>query len=540
MAINEALELGRRSFADQAWGAASAHLSAADEAEPLALDDLERLATAAYMAGEHVRCANAWTRAHQAAIKADDLRRAARCAFWQACGLFFRNELAPGMGWVTRGRRVLEEFSKECPEKAWLLSLTAFPLIVEGRGEEAIAHLKEAFELAERSGDAEVRAYVRLEYGPALVEHGQTAEGLALLDELMVAVTAGEVSPTISGIAYCQVVGTCRAIFDWRRAREWTEAFMRWCESQSGLATYQGNCLLDRCQVLQLQGAWREALEAAQEACEVLVTNDPDMVGSAHYQVGEIQRLRGNLDQAEESYRRASLAGRDPEPGMSLLRLAQGRGEAAAAAIMRARDEAQDPLTRCKILPAFVEIMLATSDIDAARVAAEELASIANEQRAPFLQALAAHTCGEVLLAQGDHKGALNALRDAQKRWNTVEAPYEAARVRILMAQTLEALGDADGAALEREGGRWALEQLGAAPGLHQLRGATPAAPNGLTAREREVLSHLVAGKTNRQISDELVISEHTVARHVQNIFAKIGVSSRSAAISYAFEHNLV
>jgi ATP/maltotriose-dependent transcriptional regulator MalT len=304
---------------------------------------------------------------------------------------------------------------------------------------------------------------------------------------------------------------------------------------------YYGNCLLDRCQLLQLQGAWPEAMDVAERACEVLADHHPETAGSARYQMAEIQRLRGNLAEAEESYRRASQAGRDPEPGMSLLRLAQGRPDSAAGAIKRALDEAEGPMDRCRVLPSFVEIMLATGDLESARAGADELAAIAAEQQAPFFWALAAHRCGAVMLAQEDYRGALNQLRDASKRWQEIGAPYEAACVRILIAQAMQALGDDEGAALELDGARWALRQLGAERDVPGLRDASEiSAVAGLTARECEVLALLAAGKTNKQISSDLTISEHTVARHLQNIFAKLGVSSRTGAIAFAFENNLV
>ena len=384
--------------------------------------------------------------------------------------------------------------------------------------------------------------FARLCRGYALILQGRVAEGMALLDEAMVSVTADEVAPILAGIAYCQVIALCQAVFDLRRAREWTDALTRWCDSQPDLVPFRGNCLVHRCEIFQLQGAWTEAFDSARRACELLAGPPAwDVLGSAYYQLAEIQRLRGELAEAEDSYRQASQAGRDPEPGLSLLRLAQGRVDVALPAIRRALDEAEDPLARARLLPACVEIMLEAEDVAAARAAADELSEIAAQFAAPYLNALATEASGAVLLAEGDPRAALAKLRAAHRSWRDLEAPHQAARVRLLIAVACRELRDGASAELEFEAARSALEELGAASELERLaRVSGSPRPGGLSRRECEVLTLVAAGKTNRAIATELFISEKTVARHVSNIFTKLGLSSRSEATAYAYKHRLV
>jgi ATP/maltotriose-dependent transcriptional regulator MalT len=541
MAVADGEGHARGSFEGPKWGDAFAELSAAHREGQAGVEDLERLAVAAYMVGRDDDCEDAWLAAHHSWLRDGEPERAARCAFWQALGLFFRGDLAPAMGWVARGGRLLEESRRECVEQAWLQMLTSLPHLFEG-DTDVHPSFVEAGEIAERFADPDATMLARLCRGEALILRGQIAEGMALLDEAMVSVTADEVGPILAGIAYCQVIALCQAVFDIRRAREWTEALTRWCDSQSDLVPFRGNCLVHRCEIFQLQGAWTAALDSARQACEWLAGPPAwDVLGSAYYQLAEIQRLRGELAEAEESYRQASLAGRDPEPGMSLLRLAQGRIDLALPAIRRALEEVQDPVARSRLLPACVEVMLAAEDVGAARAATDELAELAAQFDAPYLNALAGDATGAVLLAEGEPGAALTMLRTAQRAWRDLEAPHQAGRVRVLIGVACRALGDAASAELEFEAARGALEELGAAPDLErlaQLAGAPR--PGGLSRRESEVLMLVASGKTNRVIAIELYISEKTVARHVSNIFTKLGLSSRAEATAYAYRHGLV
>jgi DNA-binding CsgD family transcriptional regulator len=341
------------------------------------------------------------------------------------------------------------------------------------------------------------------------------------------------------------VIASCEEAFEPGRAREWTTALTRWCEAQPQLVSFTGRCLVHRAGLKQLHGAWADALEEAvlaRELCEQAMNRAA--TGQAYYQQAELYRLRGDYVAAEAAYRDASRHGREPQPGLALLRLAQGKGDAAAGALRRALAEKNEPLQRAVLLPAYVEVALARDAVDDAASASAELDEIDGRYGRPMLHAIAARVRGAVELARGDPQAALRSLRTAWQVWEEIDAPYEGARVRLLVGLACRALGDEDGAALELEAARAAFDALGAAPDVARVdalaRGGEPAEMHGLSPRELEVLRLLASGRTNRDIAAKLVVSEHTVARHVQNIFAKLGVSSRTAATAFAFEHDLV
>ena len=529
---------------DTRWTDTFEELSAGDIAS-LDLDDLERLATAAYMLGKDAESSDAWTQAHHEALRGGQSARAARFALMQACCLIFRGEMAPAMGWVARAARVLEEHGEECAETAFLLMLSNVPLMYQGEVETASPAFDRAIEIAERFRYSEGLTMSRMAKAQALCMTGNVAEGVTLLDEVMVAVIAGEVSPILSGIAYCATIDACDALFDLRRAREWTAALDRWCASQPDLVPFRGNCLVHRCEIFQVQGAWPDALQAAEDACVWLSgPKTYPMLGAAHYQLGEIRRLRGEYAEADEAYSNARQFGREPEPGLSLLRLAQGRTDVAAAAIRRVLDETNHPPDRAKMLPACVEIMLAANDLDAAKASSIELEQIASVIGAPVLYAYASNAAGAVQLADGNAREALASLRKAADAWRDLDAPHQAARVRLLIGLACRALGDEGTAEMEFDVAKRTFEELGATPDnarLDEVIGAKPPKTSGgLSPREVEVLRLVASGKTNRAIASELVLSEKTVARHVANIFLKLGVPSRAAATAYAYENDLV
>ena len=538
------LERGREALARREWTLAYESLARADDAAPLDAEDLELLATSAYMLGRDDDYVRLLERAHRAHLDTGEAMRAARCGFWLGITLMLRGEAGAGSGWMGRARRLVEAEEDDCVERGYLLMPLTFQHEATGDYEAAVAVAAEAAAVAERFGDRDLFALAAQAQGGFLVMAGQVDGGLRLMDEAMVSVTAGELSPIVSGLVYCGVILGCQAAFEPARGREWTAALAQWCEQQPDMVAFTGRCLTHRAEIMCLHGGWPEALAEARRAgirCEQ--SHNPNAGGEAAYLEGEIQRLRGAHDAAETAYRKAGQWGREPQPGLALLRLSQGKTDAAAAAIRRALDESAEPPLRARLLPACVEILLAAGEVPDAHAACEELERIAEAHESEMLGAMAASARGAVSLAEGEPRAALPALRRAAQRWQALQAPYEAARARALVGQACRALGDHDAAAFELEAARGVFAGLGAAPDLARVEslidGAGAGDAHGLTARELEVLRLVAAGRSNREIAAELVLSEHTVARHLQNIFAKLRVSSRTAAGAFAFEHGL-
>ena len=541
------LASGRHAYRARKWLSAHDHLSRADRVEPLAADDLELLAKSAYMLGRDDDYVAALERAHHVHVENGAIPSAVRCAFWVGHNFLFRGEKARAAGWFARAERLLERVEHESVERGYLQIPVWLDQMGRGDFESGYATAAEAAAIAERFGDADLMWLARDEQARALMRLGRTDEALRLLDEALVAATAGELSPIVTGIVYCNTISFCHARCEVRRVREWTNALTRWCEGQSDMIAHNGLCLVHRAQIMLMAGEWEKALSEARRSAERFTQGVLNQIacGEAFYCQGEAFRLRGDFEAAEHAYRQASQHRREPQPGLSLIRLAQNKADAAASAIRRVIGETTMPLARARVLPAYVEIMLAIGSLELARAASRELEEIARSiPGCELLAAMAAQTQGVVTLAEGQPADALLALRRALDSWSDLSAPYEAARIRVSIGMACSALGDEDTARLEFDAAKRIFEELGATPDVARLDElhppAVPGRAHGLTARELEVLRRLAAGKSNRAIAAELFISEHTVARHVQNIFSKLDVSSRTAATAFAFAHNLI
>ena len=535
------LEHGRDSYERGVWGDAYRTLLCADQASALEADDLERLATAAYLTGRDVEFQRLQERLHRAHVDADDQPRAARCAFWLALTSLLRGEAGPTNAWIARGQRLVE--GRDCVEQGYVMLMVAEQQLRDGQPAAALATASQAARLGESFDDADLIATARHGQGRARIDQGDVVEGLKHLDETMLAVVRGELTPIMTGLMYCSVIDTCRQVYAFGRAREWTSEFSRVCERQPDMSAFTGTCLVHRSEILQLHGAWPEALTEACRACERARRAERKPPGAALYQQGEIHRLRGEFAKAEDAYDSASERGYEPQPGLALLRLAQGRADTASAAIRRLTNATSDRLRRARLLPAYLEIMLAIGDLDSARSARDELHELAAVFDTDGLRAVAAHADGAIALAGDRAQEALEPLRLAFEQWHRLEAPYEAARVRALIGCACHSLGDDEAARLEHKAARSEFERLGAQPDLALLDAPnmpgrqTPGNP--LTPRELQVLRLISSGRTNKEIGDELCLSGRTIDRHVSNILGKLDVPSRAAATAYAYNHQL-
>jgi class 3 adenylate cyclase/DNA-binding CsgD family transcriptional regulator len=544
-AMHAELEQGRNCYRRRAWADAFAALSRVDQERRLEADDLERLAISAFLTNRDDDCLRVLDRSYHANLAAGECMRAVRAAFWLGFRLAGRGEMGPATGWFARAQRLLDNEVTDCVERGYLLLPAVEQQLAASDLDAALRTAIAAVEIGERFQEADlVTAALHLQ-GRVLIRKGQIESGLAHLDEAMVAVTAGELSPLMTGLIYCSVIAACQEVYALSRAREWTSALAQWCDAQPQIVAFTGSCLVHRAEVMQLGGAWRDAIEEAARACQRFLEGiDPQPPAAAFYQKAEMHRLKGEFAAAEEDYRRASQFGREPQPGLALLRLAQGRKDAAASAIRRVMSATTDPLRRARLLPAHIEIALAAGQIEEAERACRQLEEIAARFETGVLYAMAAQARGAVALVGGDAVAAHVALRRAFEVWQEIEAPYEVARVRVLIGLACRVLGDEDGAELEIAAARATFEQLGAAPALARIDGLTlngePGKRHGLTPRELQVLRLVSAGKTNGAIAAELFLSRRTIERHVSNIFTKLDLPSRAAATAWAYEHKLI
>lgn len=535
------LERARDAVRRESWREAYEELAAFDPTD-LAPRDLEALADAAWWMSKNDESIAARQTAYARYSDAGEEARAASMAGRLGVEHLMRGEPAVGAGWLMRAHRHLEGL-QECVEHGFLAVIEATVARFRGALDDASELATRATEIGQRFRDPDLVALGVHTNGLVLISLGREPEGVALLDEAMTAVVAGELSSYFTGVVYCNVIGACLELADVRRAGEWSQAARTWCESLPPESPYPGLCRINRAEVASLRGAWTEAESEALRASEELMTFDPMAAASAFYETGEIRRRTGAVAGAQEAFARAQELGFDPQPGLSLLRLAQGKAEAAHTTLRLAVTGGEgNSLRRARLLAAQVEVALIVEDRETARAARDELAEMARDSGRPVLVAAAASADAALRLAEGDVEGALKSSRRACSIWQELKLPYETAQARLSYGLALRASGDEEGARSELRAALATFERLGASPDSRrtmELLSEPRGLPRGLSLREAEVLRLLATGKTNREIAAALVISEHTVARHLQNMFVKLGVSSRSAATAFAFEHDL-
>jgi DNA-binding CsgD family transcriptional regulator len=540
------LQHAREHYLQRHWAKAFEAFALADRAAPLEAADLELFSMCAYLIGRDDDYLITLERAQSAHEQSGATLRSARCAFFLALRLLLRGEIGRATGWLARAARLVETSGQDsCAERGYLLVPVAERHLLSGQFEDGYAVAARAIEIGERCGEHDLIACARHLQGRARLQQGQLAPGLALLDETMLAVMGGTLTPLMTGLLYCSVIEGCRKVYALARAREWTFALAEWCGQQPEMVAFTGTCLVNRAEILRLHGAWQEAIDEAERAHErCLRAANRHTAAAACYERGEVHRLRGDFDRAEEAYRHASEWGFEPQPGLALLRLAQGRADLAAAASRRVMLTTTDLLDRTRILSGHVEIMLAAGDLESARAACAELEAVAARLDAEALKAMAAEARGATELSGGDACAALVSLREACHLWRQLDAPYPLARVRAITGLACRALGDEDGAQLEFEAARAEFERLGAVPDVAGIdRIAQPpasGAARGLTVRELQVLRLVATGMTNKGIASELSLSEKTIDRHLSNIFTKLDVSSRAAATAFAYQNQLL
>lgn len=472
-----ATDRAHAAFGRHAWREAYELLSKADASGGLAPDELELLAQAAWWIGRLPEAIDIRERAYGAATRNGDVQLAVMLAIGLGRDNLLRNDVAIASAWLNRAGHLLEG-APESPGQGYLAACRSFGASLSGDTALALSEATKATEIAARLGDRDLAAYATSERGFALISIGKVEEGLALIDEATISALAGEVEPSTVGGVCCTSIEACSAMGDWRRAVAWTEAQDRWCRRE-GINGYPGMCRIFRSEIKQLRGDWLEAEAEARQASVELEGFIPAAAGKAFLRIAELRLLRGDTTAAEEALLRGHALGYDPEPTLSLLRLAQGRVDVAAARIRAALDDPSPlpnwratpgtPLHRLPLLRAQVEIALAADDLPTARGAVEELASTAEQYATPYNSAVAATALGAVELADGNAVSAAHHLRRGIQTWEGLAATHEVARARMLLADAHLAEGGQDAAMLELHAARLGFEQLGAAPDLRAV-----------------------------------------------------------------------
>ena len=524
----------RAAYERRDWLAARDAFQAARATAPLSSDDLYALANTHWWLGKLDDALPLLADAHRELLAEGRGRMAALVALDTGYTFALRGDEAQASGWLARAVRLLDD-EGDCAERGYLVYCDVESACAAGDLDTALGGAREVVEIGRRFGDRCLVALGALAEGRVRVKQGDLRRGMGLLDEAMVAAVSDELDPGWAGNIYCNLMLTCCEVGDWQRADEWTAVTARWCEAMPGAGPFMGICRVHRAQVLHLCGDWAAAEVEVRRVCEDLDHFHVAMVGEATYELGELRRKRGDLGGAEEAFSEAHRLGRDPQPGLALLRLGEGRPASAAAMVNRALSGSADRLGRALVLPAAVEILLAVGDTNRARAAGDELVALAEIYRTPGFEAQAASACGAVAFAEGDAADASALLRDAVRAWQRIGARYETARARLELARCLSALGDDEAAAMERRVATADLDALG----VQAPRAASARRLDGLTSREAEVLRLVADGRSNQEIADALVLSVRTVERHLATAYQKLGLTGRNAragAIRYVVE----
>ncbi len=537
---SDLLARGRASYAERSWTSAFESFSALDATGDLEPRDMELLAMTAFMLGRVRDMLDIQERAHHAYIEHGDPLRAARAGLWLAMNLASRGKFPQASGWLEVCDRLLESAPEDCVERGYALMPVMLRNVAAGDFE-AVADIgRRAADIGRRFNDPDLTALAAQTRARALLKLSRTDEGLRLLDEIMISVTGSQLSPMATGLVYCAILEGCYETHAFTRAAEWTNSLTEWCGEQPDLVAFNDQCLAHRSEILRLQGAWPEAASEAVRAREAGARFR--IAAQAHYQLGEIQRMRGDYVAAEATYRQVGLDGGDPMPGLALLKLARGHADAASVALEESLAETDGMFDRVRLLPAYVKATLAVGDVARATLATHELTEFAESTGTDAHVAWAAQAEGGVAMAENRVTQAVVQLKKAKAVWQSLSFPYELAVCRVDLARALAARGDTEGADLECRAARAALAELGAEPDVRAIDDmGTPKTewPSGLTDREVEVLRMVASGATNRAIASDLVVSERTIDRHVSNIFTKIDVPTRAAATAWAIRNGL-
>ena len=537
--LTTTLERARAAYAARQWSSARDEYLAARQMAELSADDMAALADAAWWAGSIDESLSACEEAYRLFLHGDDPqpRPAAILAIDIGFSWYLRGEEAMGSGWIARAQRLLED-EAECVEHGYLQSLEIDQALGANDYDAAVEAARAVAGIGARYTDETLCAYALVCEGIALIKQGRVRDGMASLDEAMLPVVAGRVRPTWAGNIYCQLMSVCHEIADLRRAQQWTDATARWCEAFNNPVMFLGVCRVHRAQLLQVHGKWTLAEDEIDLVCRDLASMNVVAVGLALYELGEVRRMRGDLAGASAAYAQAHEYGKEPQPGLAMLWLAEGRASAALDALVACETRTGDPLGRARLWEALVQVAIAANDLATAVRAAGALETAAATYGTAGLISAAAESRGRVCLATDDDAAAIDSLRKACQQWQHVDAPYRLAQTRLLLAESLERTGDGYAASLEREAAAMAFARLGAtAP---SAKSARQPLPDGMTRREAEVLALVAQGLTNRQVADRLVLSERTVARHLANLYTKIGVTTRAGATAYAHRGGLL